>query len=718
MKIGIKTQPTEVISYVAEVQKHADLDKNALGFFPTLVYENSAKEGNLFVAVSEEAKGRKPYVGHLLFRCAFPHAHIVQLFVAPTFRRQGIAEQLLKSLVDLTEKHSFLNICARVAADLPANQFYERTGFLISRTRAGGTTRNRTINVRVKHLDTLDLFKLQAEGPQYLGLVDKLANKQAVYVIDLNVFWDVVRRRSRSEYANVVVGAAFSRLINLVITPEFVRELERSSSMITNDPALEFALQLPVLSDPDSSIIQNIIDKIAPLVFPTKRASALSVQDRSDLIHLAIAIHHGANGFVTGEKAILKASNSIYGLYGVEVIHVESLSAALKTIQKPIPAFRAQLSSDTLYVVSLAQSTSTLEAFLEAAAASAEFRQDFLSVSTADASRRRIAISSEKEIVCLASWDANAGIQGRTTVRLIANEEHPAAETALNCVVHQICKETSKAGPTLLLMAVPNGQVEAEKVALQHGFQPTDIHHGQELHLQKLCIGRPVTNKNWERIRATIRQRSGLSFQSIPKLNNADVPIPFVAFDGNERTITLSNLEKMLSPTLFALPDRHGCLAPIRRGYAEQLFEGAPQLSLTPKREASLFSERVYFSAARNSQIFMPGTPILFYESGGGGGRACAIAVARVVKTETHAKSQVPQQYLRHGVIDPEKLENLSSNEQIAVTSFDNVIIFENPIKLERLRELNCIDGSNLVSARRITYQQLVAVLEEGCLLA
>jgi hypothetical protein len=303
-------------------------------------------------------------------------------------------------------------------------------------------------------------------------------------------------------------------------------------------------------------------------------------------------------------------------------------------------------------------------------------------------------------------------------VRLIANEEHPAVETALNCIIHQVCKEASRSRPALLLLTIPDGQVESEKVALQHGFQPTELRRGEEVHMQKLCIGRPITNKNWTRIRTTLEQCSGISFeQNIPSIDQSDMPIPFTSAEGERRTILLSRLEKMLSPTLIALPNRPGCIAPIRRGYAEQLLEGAPQMSLTPKREASLFSERVYFSAARNSHIFISGIPLLFYESSGDGGRSSVIAVARVLKTEIHPKSQVPIQHLRHGVVDPSKLESLSSNESIAVTSFDNVIIFENPVKLNRLRQLDCVDGANLVSAKRISHEQLVTILEEGCIL-
>ena len=48
------------------------------------------------------------------------------------------------------------------------------------------------------------------------------------------------------------------------------------------------------------------------------------------------------------------------------------------------------------------------------------------------------------------------------------------------------------------------------------------------------------------------------------------------------------------------------------------------------------------------------------------------------------------------------------------MTIFDNVMAPERPVRLNRLREIGCADGANLVSARRITHEQLVTVLEEG----
>ncbi len=147
-EIRILTLSNEVTPFVSQVRQNADLEKDALGFLPAGVYDDAAKRDNLLVAVCGEK-----FAGHLLFGGRFPHARIFQLFVAPDFRGSGIGGRLVGRLIEVMEGYSFLSISARVAADLDANEFWNRMGFAIAGIKPGGPTRNRVINLRVKQLD-------------------------------------------------------------------------------------------------------------------------------------------------------------------------------------------------------------------------------------------------------------------------------------------------------------------------------------------------------------------------------------------------------------------------------------------------------------------------------------------------------------------------------------------------------------------------------------
>lgn len=710
----------DVQFFVPEVRRYADMNKDALGFLPASVYDEAAQSENLLIAVVPR-EGLNVYAGHLLFGGRFPHAKVYQLFVVPEFRGRDVARVLIEKLVEITEASNYLSISARVAADLPANGFWQAMGFEIASVKPGGPSRKRTINVRAMQLNTRTLFSLIAGQAQELGLVDRLAVREPVFVIDLNVFWDVVRQRPRSVYAAEVVSAALHQLVHIVVTPEFIRELSRTSRPMPSDPALEFAMQLPILPEPDSQRLDALVAELGGLVFPAQaQNAALSVQDRSDLAHLAIAIHHSANAFVTSEDAMLRARATIHDRYGVEVLHVEQLSDALRNAQKLIPSFRARLSSDTINIWELiSENSNQVELFLNANPSPAEYREDFLSTGIVAASRKRIAVTSEAQIVCLASWDSTAGLHARTNVRLVADEEHPAVETVLNCVIARVCSEASRAGPVLLRLCTPLSHVLSKKVALLHGFRPPEIpDSGGEEFLQKLSIGRPLLATNWNKVRKTVQQCSGLILpENPPDCTNAEVDVRFVTAGGFDGALSLPRLESLLSPTLIIGPGRCGSIAPIRRVYSEQLLQASKQLLLEPTREAALFSERVYFSTNRNSRVLRPNTALLFYESSGGGGRASAIALSRVRNTEVYTKKEISSEMLRHGVLDSSDLAELTASESVAVTTFDNVILFQQPIRLDRLRQLGCVDGANLICARPLTHEQLVAVIQEGCAL-
>ena len=715
--VSVLSSFPEVAPFVTDVQRHADLEKDALGFLPASVYDDAARRSSLLVATCASPI-RAGYAGHLLFGGRFPHARIFQIFVASRFRNQGVGRELIGKLVEITEDLGFLSISARVAADLVANGFWKELGFELAGTKPGGPARNRTINLRVRQLNTRHLFNALPPAARELGLIDRLASRQAVYVIDLNVFWDVVKERPRSEYAAGVISAALHQLVCIVVTSEFVKELQRTSRPEPRDPALEFAMQLPTLPEPEALVLDPLINDISKLVFPARANSgSLSARDRSDLIHLATAIHHSANAFVTSENAILQASDSLYSQYGVEVLHVETFSSALKTVQKVIPAFRAQLSSATLNLLELvADNIPAVESFLRSNSAPADYRDDFLAAGAVGSTRKRMWVASDAEIVCLASWDSNAGLQPRASVRLIADEEHPAAETALDCIINRICTEASRVGPVLLRLSTPPGHAVSRKAALLHGFRPPEgPEAGDGTCLQKLAIGRPVTSSNWSRVRTTLQQCSGLSFpEAIPTMKGTDAAIAFTSDLGPLSAVPLFVAEGLLSPTLIVVAERGGTIVPIRWRYAEQLLQASPQMLLAPSREAGLFSDRVYFSSARNARVLSSGTPLLFYESGGGGGRASVTAIARVTGSEVHSKAEVSAELLRHGVLDSRDLIDLMASEFVAVTTFDNVMAFERPVRLERLRQIGCVDGANLVTAKPITHEQLVTILEEG----
>jgi GNAT superfamily N-acetyltransferase len=243
----IECNPRDVCNWVKEVRGGADSDKGALGFLPAQAYEQAAAQGTLFVAL--DVRNQQPrYAGHILFGATYPHAKIFQAYVSDAYRGSGLGRRLVETLLEHLEEMQYLSVIAKVASELPPNAFWESLKFETVATKSGGTTRGRIINIRARQFNTPALFGYR-RPVSGIPLNDPIPNLSTVFAINLNVFFDVVKRRPRYDYGASVMTAAFNNIVRLMVTEEFTRELRRSGNA-THDPILEFALQLPTLPAP------------------------------------------------------------------------------------------------------------------------------------------------------------------------------------------------------------------------------------------------------------------------------------------------------------------------------------------------------------------------------------------------------------------------------------------------------------------------------------
>jgi predicted nucleic acid-binding protein len=612
-----------------------------------------------------------------------------------------------------------MDITARVAADLPANAIWEKLGFAIARTQAGGAARNRTINVRVRQLNTPTLFGYP-EGKPVSGLPTLgrgTSGYTPVYVIDLNVFFDVVKRRPRAEHASQVIGAALDNVIRLVVAEEFTVELRRSFKPNAPDPVYEFALQLPTIPPPEHSRLLALTTELAGIVFPQRAANgSLSVQDNSDLIHLATAIHHSASGFVTAENALVAVADAVETSYGIRVIHVEQFAQILRGTKRRIMTIDSRFAGRELRLSELTDPLwADLSAITEKIRLSDEFRQHLLAHGVHSSHNRSIAVSFNGSLVCAALWSRSARLDQGFSATIVSDEDQPAIESALDALLLAVSEEAVAGGPVLIDLTIPKAHTITREMVLAVGFNEKELDASGAGYYQRMAIGSVVTEQSWNSIRTQIAAKTGNTFPlSLPVFKSAEAKVSFTSHDGTVHQISIEDLETALSPTLLC-PDTRKCiLVPIRRIFADHLLNTSLQISLLPTNAASLFHERVYYSTARNSKLFTPGAVLIFYESGRGHGRSAAVALARVRETATVSKKEVASSLLRHGVLDLEEIEAITTKGQVAATVFDNLIRLRSPISLHSLRALGCIDDANLVGARQLTSEQFSAIIQKG----
>jgi GNAT superfamily N-acetyltransferase/predicted nucleic acid-binding protein len=352
--VQILTEGKQVSHYIERVQTLADSNKKALGFLPKSVFRDQANNNRLWVAINANSG---ELLGYLLWGGRYPMLKVFHLYVAQQNRKQGIGAKLLSSLEAFAEKKNYLTISARVAADLTANKFWDHSGFPIISQEAGGQTSKRTINIRYKELDTPSLMKMMShemvtpgKDLQSLKLRPRPILSKQTYVLDLNVSFDVVKKRlHRTEASHIISG--LNHEIRVYVTPEFTAELNKHSKTDNSDPILEFAQQLPTLPEINQNEVDRLIKKLKAIVFPDQpNAEVPGSRSRSDLAHLAYCIHHRVTGFITRDKAILSVNAQLQEEYLLEVLSAADLMQSGKRTKKNQGRLSANLDNENFSI--------------------------------------------------------------------------------------------------------------------------------------------------------------------------------------------------------------------------------------------------------------------------------------------------------------------------------------------------------------------------------
>lgn len=717
VEIRLLTQRSEVEPFVGKVRKAADSEKAAFGFLPAKAYDEFAYQGRMIVAV--DASGS--LIGYTLFGGALPQGRIFQTWASPDCRGHGIGRRLLQEVIRIMEKSSYLSVRADVASDLAnANGFYSSIGFEVIRTRLGGKTRGRTINVRVRELSTpslLDFANASSPAVGSLSIDAPSAGRAPLYVLDLNVIFDITKQRVRGPAASRVMATAFENDIRLAITAELVKELERHSEPGRSDPVLELAKALPRLPLPPRSIADVHMAELAPIVFPERtRDGVLTVQDRSDLMHLVVAIHECAAGFFTSENAILRAASQLKSRYGLDIVSPEAFSPDQGGDYGAGDSVTATAGSMQIEAGALQeQDYADVELLMTRAHASVAQVRSVLSQGTATLPRRRFIVRANGEACAVAAWDYPARGAVHRELWLWGDEGNSATLVGLEHLLGRIAEDLGSSGLSTFRMTVPASQPTVRQAAIGNGFFLASSDGPRSRVLTKLALGRAVTPENWATTSNAMCQSSQISWsKDCPRFTALTQPIELQDGSGKSAVLPLGEIERLLSPALLVLPDRPAVVLPITQAYAEELFQGSSQPLLLAKREALLHSVRGYIGGPNTHSVIREGAIAVFYESSTGGGRSAATAIARISRRYLMDKVSASQYSSKKGVLDTKVIQRIGLGPQVCVSEFEDLMLFRKPISLAALRAIGCVDGANFVTARAISTDHLLAIIKAG----
>ena len=493
LAIELRLQRQDVLPYVKQVVEAAESDRAALGWYPFKVYQEAAISERLIVAIAREADEIR-YAGHLLFATTFPRGYVMQIHVDAGHRHHGIAKRMLDALKDQLSALNYIAIGARVAEDLRASQeFWQSQDFYAHGTVPGGKARGRTLVLRSHELPTQQLFAtsgLSHRDP--LGLAVEPSTATKLYLLDLNVMFDLGPRRARHQ--DVVDLFALERLgvCRLALSTEFDAELKRSATSGKTDPMQGLGQVFPKFAVPPDEVMAQLTREIAPIVFPERfAAGALTANDLSDLRHLATAIHHKLAGLVTSDGAIRDASAMLRLRYGIEVLSPSAF--------KILGEFDTGLSAIT------ASTRDTLELMELTPGREANVREllGSLGVAVADQStlwaaddgstraRHRYIVLEGQRIIGYLMWPSS--LRGGTCDAFLAVDEHVtcAQDAARLMIVHLLGRSKEEIQRVRLNLAPQQASVRA--VALEVGFTGTDKTQA----LNKVSLHSVLFPRNW-----------------------------------------------------------------------------------------------------------------------------------------------------------------------------------------------------------------------------
>ncbi|SEK13438.1 MULTISPECIES: GNAT family N-acetyltransferase [unclassified Variovorax] len=711
LAIELLLKRQDVIPYVRQVVEAAESDRAALGWFPFKVFEEAAISEKLIVTLAREGD-QVSYAGHLLFATTFPRGHIMQIHVSSSYRRQGVAKKQLDFLKSHLAGLNYISIGARVAEDLRMSQeFWQSQDFYAHGTTPGGKTRGRTLVLRSHELPTQQLFAtsgLTHRDP--LGLAVDPATATKLYLLDLNVLFDLGPRRARHQ--DVVDLFALERLgvCRLALSTEFDAELARSATSGKTDPMQGLGQIFPKFAAPSGDDWDQFVKEIGPMVFPERHAAEkLTKNDLSDLRHLATVIHHNLAGLVTSDGSIRDAAAMLRIRYGIEV-----LSPAAFKILGELDSGIGAITASTRVTLDLEELASGQEqgvrALLTDLGVSVSGQSSHWA---ADDGRNRAChryiVLEGPRVIGYLMWPSS--FRGSTCDAFIAIDESSAcAKDAARLMIVHLTGRAKEQVQRVRLNLAPQ-QASVREIALEVGFTGTD----KTQELNKVSLNGVLVPENWAALRAELLKVSEIGLpKAMPTFRDADQYFELQRPDGQRTQLTTFALETLLSPALICMAGRPGVLVPIQRDYSEHLLDHLDQMQLLPHGKALLYQQRHYLSAPRTLKVFQRGSLMLFYESNKGKGLKAVVAIARVINAYLSSEGAVERADLERSALEPSDLVAIGKSETKAVVVFDNLMKLPHPVPLESLRRFGCGQATQLLTSRPLTPDQIRNILLEG----
>lgn len=698
MEYTVLKQSDQVTDYVSEVSSLADKNKKAFGFTPSSAYEEMASKGQLWVVINGSSELR----GYLIFGGTMPTLKVFQIYACPSVKGHGVGKLLINELKEHARGMHYHSISARVAADLLANNFWDAVDFPVYHQVKGGKTTNRTINVRGFSLEDNDLLTGLTHDKSGIKPSGPILERP-VYALDLNLLLDVYKAREGYKKVIKIMQIGFQGGFSICVTPEFKKELERQSASFSDDPVMRLAAVFPeVTTDAD---IECVAETLRDIIFPCRASTRKHAQnDESDLRHLAYCTSAGIGGFITREKALLRACSAIKDKYGVLILSPDELvlnDGESLSIETPL---------NTDFSFSTSNVTEEIRVFLKDFTAPSVIT-DLLN----DNSPIKEAVSiyeARLDENLFGVYFFNKPTKGTNSAlaALYIDESCPQSVAAIDHFLETALRYKS-GFPYRLDLYLGKGQDKTEETLRKKGFFKVGDH------FVKIIANQFLDAKNWGRFSKELKALCGFSIpEKLPsKKELINTGICITDKSNQVETFSWFDFESVIGPRFVLSPERDCVLVPIRENYANGLIGNVTkQHSLLSSHEQTLLLEKAYFRSSGKASLFKKGGLIAFYVSGIKSIQEI-VGFARITYSDVISIDEATVKVDRQGVLSRDELVGITDKHgKLHVFTFDNFLEFDRRLSFKKARKLGLISKANLVAPERIKLKQLNILIGEA----
>lgn len=304
-----------------------------LGPMPDTAFRDRVRHRGLLLGLREDV-----VVGYVLYDV--PRSNLIKLVhvcVSDAARGTGLAREMVDAAVALHPRRSL--VVASCRSDYGIDGFWQSLGMHVASERAGRALRGsilmnwvRRVNIEAG-LDLLESASLNSGLP--------------IAVLDTNVIGDLfspvhVQRDHREESAELEADW-LQPLVSFAVSGEVDNEISKNQDHATRNQLRASSQHLTRLSTlrPND---RSLEDQLISATDPTTLSKDPSL--RQDVLHLADAIHAGADYFVTNDGNVHRSADAwSVSEHGIRIVRPHELIAALSP-ESFLSDFRSNLIDD------------------------------------------------------------------------------------------------------------------------------------------------------------------------------------------------------------------------------------------------------------------------------------------------------------------------------------------------------------------------------------